>query len=148
MHTTYEQMHLYIHIYSHGCVFIYKWKHTCIHSDMSSYIHMYVHTYRHTHWYMSVYIQNYLHAYNTYVCIHSYLHVYVTGMLGDLSGLTKVVIYPQSAILFWMAVVLASLIPGLINAGWWTIWLAHKQLKITNWRHPSKPWAHMSEINK
>ena len=40
--------------------------------------------------------------------------------------------YPRSTILLWMAVVLASPIPGLTNAGWQATQLAHKQLQDTN----------------
>ena len=38
-------------------------------------------------------------------------------MLGDFGGHTKVVIYPESAIMLWRAVVLAFPMPGLMNAG-------------------------------
>ena len=47
--------------------------------------------------------------------------------------LTKVMIYSCSTILLQSVVVLASLIPGLIVAGWQDIWLTHKQLNNTNW---------------
>ena len=46
-----------------------------------------------------------------------HIHMYVTGMLGDFGGHTQVIIYPESAILLQMGVVLASLILGLMNAG-------------------------------
>ena len=41
-----------------------------------------------------------------------------------------------------------SPIPGLMNTGWWATQLTHKQVKDTNLKHPSEPWAHMYEINK
>ena len=47
---------------------------------------------------------------------YMYVCIYVMGMLEDFGGLTKAVIYPQSAILLQGAVVLASLILGLMNA--------------------------------
>ena len=78
----------------------------------------------------------------------AYIDIYVTGMLEDFGGLTEVMFYPQSAILLQMVVVLASPILGLMNAGWQATWLTHKQLKNTNLRHPSEPWAHMYKVNK
>ena len=51
----------------------------------------------------------------TKVCFTIY--IYVMGTLGDFGRHTKVPIYPKSAILLQMAVVLASPIPGLKNAG-------------------------------
>ena len=41
----------------------------------------------------------------------------VVGMLGDFGGHAEVMFYPKIAILLPRAVVLASLIPGLMNAG-------------------------------
>ena len=79
---------------------------------------------------------------------HPEMPKYVTGMLENFTGHTEVVSYCQSAILLQMAVVLTPLIPGLMNAGWQATWLTHKQLKDTNLRHPSKPWAHTYEISK
>ena len=54
--------------------------------------------------------------------------MYVTGTLGEFSGLTEVAIYPVCATLLQRGVVLASAIPGSIDAGWWATQLAHKQL--------------------
>ena len=66
----------------------------------------------------------------------------------NFSGQTDVVSCPQSAVHLQMVMVLASLIPGLMNTGWWATWLVHKQLKKTNLRHPSESWMHPHEINK
>ena len=49
--------------------------------------------------------------------IHNKIYIYVTGMMGDFSGLTDVAIYPDNAICLQKAVILASLIPGLMDAG-------------------------------
>ena len=76
------------------------------------------------------------------------LTIYVMGMLGDFGGCTEVMSYHQSAILLQTAVVLATPVLGLMNAGWQATWLTHKQLKNTNLRHPSEPWPCTYEINK
>ena len=52
----------------------------------------------------------------TYGPTHGH-QICVTGMLEDFGGHTEVMIYPKSAILLQMAVVLASLISSLTNAG-------------------------------
>ena len=57
-------------------------------------------------------------------------------------------ILSQSTVCLWIAAVLASLIQGFMNAGWWATQLMHKQLKKIDIRHPSEPWMHMYEINK
>ena len=69
--------------------------------------------------------------------------IYIMGTLEDFSGCTEVASCPQSAVLLQMAVVLASLIQGLMNVGWRATQLMHKQLKKTNLRHPSKPWMYI-----
>ena len=83
-----------------------------------------------------------------YKSIKQKIHIYVTWMLEDFGGFTKVMSHPQSAVLLWMVGVLVSLIPGLMNAGCWATQLTHKQLKNTNLRHPSEPWTCMYEISK
>ena len=52
-----------------------------------------------------------------YTCVYICMHICVTGMLKDFGGCTKVMSCPQSTVLLQMAVVLASLIPGVMNAG-------------------------------
>ena len=53
-------------------------------------------------------------------------------MLGEFGGLTDVAIYPICATPLQRALVLAFPIPGLIDVGWQTTQLTHKQLKHTN----------------
>ena len=81
-------------------------------------------------------------------CVHPGMPKCVGGALEDCGGQTEVASCPQSAVLLWTAMVLASLIPGLMNAGWQATKLTHEQLKSTNLRCPSKSWACMHEINK
>ena len=69
-------------------------------------------------------------------------------MLEEFGGCTKVTSCSQSTILLQTAVVLASLIPGLRDAGWQATQLTHKQLKNTNLRHPHIHWAYTYKINK
>ena len=54
------------------------------------------------------------------------------GTLGEFGGLTEVAIYPTFATPLQRAVVLASLVPGPVDAGWQVTQLTHKQLKHTN----------------
>ena len=80
----------------------------------------------------------------------NYFCIYIIGTFKDFNfgGQTKVASCPQSVVHLWTVMVLASLIPGLMNTGWWATWLVHKQLKKTNFRYPSEPWMHTYEINK
>ena len=68
-------------------------------------------------------------------------------MLENFSRHAQVLSCPQSAVCLQTAAVLASLIQGLMNAGWWATQLMHKQLKKTNLRHPSELWMHTYKIN-
>ena len=52
------------------------------------------------------------------------------------SRLTKVIIYPMCTNSHLKIMDLATLTPGLRDAGWWDTWLTHKQIKQTNWGCP------------
>ena len=48
----------------------------------------------------------------------------------------EVMIYPMCTTSLWRAVVLATLIQGLIVAGWQATWLTYKKLRHNNSRYP------------
>ena len=69
-------------------------------------------------------------------------------MLGEISGLTEVAIYPLCALHSEGLWSFASLIPASMSAGRWATQLTQKQLKYIKSRHPGELCMYAAVMNK